>query len=99
MEAETGTASAATPASPMTTRVGVRVLHLIMALYLVASAIEMLDRSGLADDHPVVGETAQTLRDVRAGDDPFGIGEDVERAVETVRRLVDAFNQAGEAIN
>lgn len=83
----------------MMQRIGVRLLHLVMALYLAMSGLELLDRSGAADEIEVVAETAQTMRDVRAGDDPFGLIDEIDRATDAVRRLGDAFNEAGEALN
>lgn len=99
MEMETGRAITAIRGGSMTSRILARGLHLIMALYLTASAVELLDRSGLAADHPVVGETAQTLRDVRSGDDPFGIADELERTVRSAQRLAEIFTEAGDALN
>jgi hypothetical protein len=96
MESRIGRPVATRRVDPMMPRIAVRVLHLVMALYLAASAIELLDRSGLADDHAMVGETAQTLRDVRSGDDPFGVADEIERTLEAVRRLADTLRQAGD---
>jgi len=70
-----------------------------MALYLAASGIELLDRSGVADEYAVVNDTAETLREVRAGADPSGVVAEIEQTIETVRRLTDSFREAGEALD
>jgi hypothetical protein len=69
-----------------------------MGLYLVASAIEMADRSGLAGEHSAVASAAETMREVRASDDPLGIAGDIERAMEAIRRIANAFEDAGNAL-
>ncbi len=70
-----------------------------MALYLVASGIEMLDRSGVAQEYAVVNDTAERLREVRSGADPTGVIDEIERTVETVRNLADSLREAGEALD
>lgn len=70
-----------------------------MALYLAASGIEMLDRSGAAQEYVVVNDTAERLREVRAGADPTGVIDEIERTIETVRNLADSFREAGEALD
>ncbi len=70
-----------------------------MALYLAASGIELLDRSGVADEYAVVSDTAETLREVRADADPTGVVDEIEQTVETIRQVADSFREEGEAFD
>ena len=80
-------------------RIPIRLIHLVMALYLAASGVELLDRSGLAGEETAVAETAETLRQIRAGDDPLGLIAEVRQAIDALRSVGNAFTEAGNALS
>ena len=74
-------------------------LQSVIVLYLAASAVELLDRSGLVDEDSAAAAAAETMRETRSGDDPLGVIDEAERIIEAAQKLLSAFDELGEALN
>ncbi|MEM9565989.1 MAG: hypothetical protein AAGA93_25445 [Actinomycetota bacterium] len=83
----------------MSRRLVVRGLQATMVLYLVLSGVELAARSGAVDEDSLVAATAATMWDIREGDDPLGPADEAEAVAETVKRILDAFDDLGQALS
>lgn len=76
-----------------------RALHLMMGVYLAASAMVMLDDAGVGGEESVLAAAAEAVRESTSSNDPFGLVEEFDSAVAAVRRLAGAFGEAGSALD
>lgn len=75
-----------------------RVIHLVMALFIGASGVVLVDDSGVLGDQPALESTADAMREVGSGELSGGLDEfdDIRNAV---RRIAGSFNDIANALD
>ncbi len=71
--------------------------HLVMATFLAASAIVMADDRGMFGEQQTLASTAETIREVGAGELPIGF-DDLGDIKDGAARIADAFDEVGRAL-
>lgn len=79
--------------------VELRIVHVIFALCVAASAVEMADRSGLGGEQSALASTAEAMRTVRSADLPTGSLDEFRELSRYVRRIAGSLDQVAEELD
>ncbi len=77
---------------------GMRVLHIIFVLFVLANVIEVIDQSGVAEHQPAVASTAQATRALLSADHSVEIPREPDPIIELVDEVVGSFDEVLRAL-
>ena len=76
-----------------------RIIQILFALAVAASAVDLIDRSGVGGDDSPISHAAASLRALGDGDVPGEWSDEVAARLEPFRSIASSFDEVARALD